>query len=65
MAIDLMVTIYFGGNALNYAKANHVPLILVTSERKEDWWEEISGANDWPQTRTSKRVNGGNGVKEF
>jgi len=28
---------------VDFAKAGNVPIILVTSERKEDWWEEGSG----------------------
>jgi len=28
---------------LDFAKAKQLPVVLVTSEKKEDWWEEIDG----------------------
>lgn len=30
---------------LEYAKSKKCPIIFVTSENKEDWWEKISGGN--------------------
>lgn len=34
---------------LEHARSNRTPIILVTSERKEDWWEEIGGRTIGPR----------------
>lgn len=34
---------------LDYAKKTSKPIILVTSERKEDWWEKLSGKTTGPR----------------
>ncbi|MDX2370542.1 MAG: PIN domain-containing protein [Colwellia sp.] len=34
---------------LNHAKENSKPILFVTSERKEDWWEKISGKTIGPR----------------
>lgn len=34
---------------IQQAKAEKCPIVLVTSERKEDWWEKISGKTTGPR----------------
>lgn len=34
---------------LSHAKNKEVPVIIVTSERKEDWWEKLSGKTIGPR----------------
>lgn len=34
---------------LDYSKKNEKPIIFVTSERKEDWWEKLSGKTTGPR----------------
>jgi len=34
---------------LDYAKENSKPILFVTSERKEDWWEKLSGRTTGPR----------------
>ncbi|MGR3895519.1 PIN-like domain-containing protein [Pseudomonas sp. 1176_21] len=34
---------------LDYSKNNSKPILLVTSERKEDWWEKLSGKTTGPR----------------
>lgn len=34
---------YLWLQVMNYAKEKQKPIVFVTSERKEDWWEKISG----------------------
>jgi len=34
---------------LDYSKKNSKPILLVTSERKEDWWEKLSGKTTGPR----------------
>lgn len=38
------------------AKAEQSPVILVTSERKEDWWEKISGITTGPRPELLKEA---------
>jgi hypothetical protein len=41
---------------LEYAKETQRPIILVTSERKEDWWEIISGRTTGPRPELLKEA---------
>lgn len=41
---------------LERAKAERKPIILVTSERKEDWWEKISGITTGPRIEMIKEA---------
>ncbi|MBV7414905.1 PIN domain-containing protein [Aeromonas sp. sif2433] len=34
---------------LNYSKEKSKPILFVTSERKEDWWEKLSGKTTGPR----------------
>lgn len=34
---------------LDFARDKHVPVVLVTSEKKQDWWEEFSGQTTGPR----------------
>jgi len=46
---------------IQHAKSVGLPIILVTSERKEDWWEKISGKTTGPRPelmREAKQVSG-------
>jgi hypothetical protein len=52
---------YLWRQTLEHAKAQGRPIILVTSERKEDWWEKISGKTTGPRPellREAKTVSG-------
>ena len=39
----------FWSELIDHAKAANVPIILVTSEQKEDWWEKSSGKTLGPR----------------
>lgn len=41
---------------LNHAASEQKPIILVTSERKEDWWERISGKTTGPRPELLKEA---------
>jgi hypothetical protein len=46
---------------IKHAKTKGCPVVLVTSERKEDWWEKISGKTIGPRPellREAKQVSG-------
>jgi len=47
---------YLWRQTLNYAKSEKKPVILVTSERKEDWWEKISGKTTGPRPELLKEA---------
>ncbi|WP_010324643.1 PIN domain-containing protein [Marinobacterium stanieri] len=40
---------YLWKQILIHSRNNEIPLIFVTSERKEDWWEKIAGKNIGPR----------------
>jgi hypothetical protein len=40
---------FFWRQVLDYGKAQAKPVILVTSEKKEDWWEVVSGQTVGPR----------------
>jgi len=48
---------YLWQQVLNYAKENQCPVILVTSERKEDWWEEHYGKIVGPRSELLKEIS--------
>lgn len=41
---------------LQHAKTTGCPVVLVTSERKEDWWERISGKTTGPRPELLKEA---------
>lgn len=41
---------------LDKAKSENCPIIFVTSERKEDWWEKISGKTTGPRPELQKEA---------
>lgn len=41
---------------IEHAKAEKLPIVLVTSERKEDWWEKISGKTTGPRPELLKEA---------
>lgn len=41
---------------IEHAKAQACPVVLVTSERKEDWWEKISGKTTGPRPELLKEA---------
>jgi hypothetical protein len=48
---------YLWRQILEHAKATGRPVVLVTSERKEDWWEIISGKTTGPRPELLKEAN--------
>ncbi|TAJ06697.1 PIN-like domain-containing protein [Pectobacterium versatile] len=42
--------------SLDYSKKTQKPLILITSERKEDWWEIIQGKTVGPRSELLKEA---------
>ncbi|OAZ75688.1 hypothetical protein SRCM100623_00361 [Acetobacter pasteurianus] len=42
---------------INYAKSESVPVILITSEQKEDWWEQKSGKTIGPRLELIKEFH--------
>ncbi|MCM1023965.1 MAG: PIN domain-containing protein [Prevotella sp.] len=42
---------------LDYAKAKHVDIILVTSDQKEDWWTIINNQTIGPRAELKKEFN--------
>lgn len=52
---------YLWLQVIEHAKTVGCPVILVTSERKDDWWEKISGKTIGPRPellREAKQVSG-------
>jgi len=52
---------YLWLQVISHAKAEGCPVVLVTSERKEDWWEKISGKTTGPRPellKEAKQVSG-------
>lgn len=47
---------YLWLQVIEHAKAEDTPVILVTSERKKDWWEEISGKTVGPRPELLKEA---------
>jgi len=47
---------YLWRQVIEHAKAEGRPIILVTSERKKDWWEEISGKTIGPRPELLKEA---------
>ena len=47
---------YLWRQVIEHAKAEGCPIILVTSERKKDWWEEISGKTIGPRPELLKEA---------
>lgn len=47
---------YLWRQVIEHAKAQSCPVILVTSERKEDWWERISGKITSPRPELLKEA---------
>ncbi|HFQ7123734.1 TPA: PIN-like domain-containing protein, partial [Pseudomonas aeruginosa] len=47
---------YLWLQVIEHAKATKKPLILVTSERKEDWWEKLSGKTTGPRPELAKEA---------
>lgn len=41
---------------IEHAKAQGLPIIFVTSERKEDWWEKIAGKTTGPRPELLKEA---------
>lgn len=48
---------YLWRQILEYAKIERKPVVFVTSERKEDWWEIISGKTIGPRSELMKEAN--------
>lgn len=48
---------YMWRQLLNHAKSQSKPMILVTSERKEDWWERPSGKTIGPRQELLKEAH--------
>lgn len=48
---------FFWRQALEKAKLENKPLILVTSEKKEDWWEIVSGQTVGPRYELLKEAH--------
>jgi hypothetical protein len=48
---------FFWKQILRYAKDKSTPIILVTSDRKEDWWEKHSGTTSGPRYDLLKEAN--------
>ena len=52
---------YLWRQIIEHARAKERPVVLVTSERKEDWWERISGKTTGPRPellREAKQTSG-------
>lgn len=52
---------YLWRQVIEHAQAEGSPVVLVTSERKKDWWEEISGKTVGPRPellKEAKEVSG-------
>ncbi|GHU38070.1 hypothetical protein AGMMS50256_36840 [Betaproteobacteria bacterium] len=52
---------YLWRQIIEHAKAKERPVVLVTSERKEDWWEKISGKTTGPRPellKEAKQISG-------
>ncbi len=47
---------YLWRQILDHAKSENLPIIFVTSERKEDWWEQISGITTGPRPELLKEA---------
>ena len=47
---------YLWLQVIEHAKAEDSPVVLVTSERKKDWWEEISGKTVGPRPELLKEA---------
>lgn len=47
---------YLWRQVIEQAKAEGSPVVLVTSERKKDWWEEISGKTVGPRPELLKEA---------
>lgn len=47
---------YLWRQVIEHAKAEGCPVVLVTSERKEDWWEKISGKTTGPRSELLKEA---------
>ncbi|MDQ8020728.1 MAG: PIN-like domain-containing protein [Moraxellaceae bacterium] len=54
---------YLWRQVLHHAKAEGRPIILVTSERKKDWWEEISGKTIGPRPELLKEARDASGQR--
>lgn len=52
---------YLWRQIIEHAKEKACPVLLVTSERKEDWWEKISGKTTGPRPellKEAKQISG-------
>lgn len=52
---------YLWRQIIDHAKTKGRPVVLVTSERKEDWWEKISGKTTGPRPellKEAKQISG-------
>lgn len=47
---------FFWRQVLDHAKAQNRPVIIVTSEKKEDWWEIVSGQTVGPRHELIKEA---------
>lgn len=47
---------YLWRQVIEHAKSESRPVVLVTSERKKDWWEEISGKTVGPRPELLKEA---------
>lgn len=47
---------YLWLQVIEHAKTAAKPIILVTSERKEDWWEKLSGKTTGPRPELAKEA---------
>lgn len=47
---------FFWRQVLDHAKAQNKPVIIVTSEKKEDWWEIVSGQTIGPRYELVKEA---------
>jgi hypothetical protein len=54
---------YFWLQVIQHAKEVSQPIILVTSERKEDWWEIISGKTTGPRPELLKEAKEASGQR--
>lgn len=54
---------YMWRQIIEHAKKQNTPIILVTSERKEDWWERASGKTIGPRQELLKEAHSHAGQK--
>lgn len=55
---------YLWLQVIEHAKTAAKPIILVTSERKEDWWEKLSGKTTGPRPELAKEAKQFSGQRD-